>query len=180
MPLARGSSGIVGNGNGDANDVFNLNNTWLRAIQPTDNEGVVQVELIFPGHYAPRATHTHLLVHQGGYILPNNTITGGNVSHVGQVFFDQDLVNEIDTFYPYTTNPNAILPNSRDMALASEAVTTDPVVNYVYVGESASEGLVTWITVGIGTSATYDVQTATWLTADGGVENPVQPNAGAQ
>lgn len=44
-------SGTVGNGNGDANDVSNLNNTWLRAIQPTDNEGVVQVELIFPGHY---------------------------------------------------------------------------------------------------------------------------------
>lgn len=98
-------SGTVGNGNGIANDVSNLNNTWLRAIQPTDNEGVVQVELIFPGHYAPRATHTHLLVHQGGYILPNNTFTGGNVSHVGQVFFDQDLINEIDTFYPYNYQP---------------------------------------------------------------------------
>lgn len=173
-------SGTVGNGNGNADDPSNLNNTWLRAIQPTDNEGVVQVELIFPGHYAPRATHTHILVHQGGYVLPNNTFTGGNVSHVGQVFFDQDLINEVDTFYPYTTNPNAILPNSKDMALASEAVTTDPVVNYVYVGESAGEGLVTWITVGINTSAIYDVQTAAWLTADGGVENPVQPNAGGQ
>lgn len=155
-----------------------MNNTWLRAIQPTDSDGVVQVELLFPGHYAPRATHTHILVHQGGYVLPNNTFTGGNVSHVGQLFFDQQLIYDVDTVYPYTLNPNTILSNSQDYALAIEASDTDPVANYVYVGEGIADGLVVWITVGINTSAIYDVTLAAFLTADGGVEDSVQPIAG--
>ncbi|KAH8647742.1 putative dioxygenase [Xylariales sp. PMI_506] len=176
-------SGTVGNGNGNPDDESNLNNTWLRAIQPTDADGVAQVELLFPGHYAPRATHTHILVHQGGYVLPNNTLTVGDegyISHVGQIFFDQDLIDAVDAYWPYSTNPNAILPNARDMVLSDEAVTTDPVTNYVYVGDDLADGILAWITVGINASAVYNVHPAAWWTADGGVENPDPPTAGNQ
>ncbi|KAK9770234.1 hypothetical protein AB5N19_10985 [Seiridium cardinale] len=86
-----------------------------------DEEGIVQIETLSPGHYAPRATHTHLLVHQGATVVPNNTLAGGNVSHVGQVFFDQDLIYEVDTLYPYTLSPNLVKLNSQDMVLADEA-----------------------------------------------------------
>lgn len=147
-------------------------------MQPTDEQGVVQIETLFPGHYAPRATHTHLLVHQDATVLPNNTLAGGNVSHVGQVFFDQDLIYEVDTVYPYTLNPNAVKLNSQDMVLVAEAEYTDPIVNYVYLGDTIADGILGWITVGINSSAVFAVQNAAWWTANGGVENPDQPQAG--
>jgi protocatechuate 3,4-dioxygenase beta subunit len=35
-------SGVVANGNGDSSDLTNLDNTFLRGLQPTDAEGVAQ------------------------------------------------------------------------------------------------------------------------------------------
>lgn len=43
-------SEVSASGNGNSNDTANLNNTFLRGIQPTDENGVVQFETIFPGH----------------------------------------------------------------------------------------------------------------------------------
>jgi hypothetical protein len=97
---------------------------------------------------------------------------------VGQIFFDQDLIYEVDTVYPYTTNTNAIKLNSDDSVLAVEANTTDPVANYVYVGEDIKDGLVVWVTVGIDPTEMYITDPAAFWTADGGVENPIQPQAG--
>lgn len=175
-------SGTNNTDNGNTADLTNLNNTWLRGIWPTDEEGVVQMETLFPGHYAPRATHTHILVHQNATVLANGTLelNSGTVSHVGQIFFDQGLIDEADTVYPYTLNPYAIKLNSDDMTLATEAVSVDPIAWYVYVGDTLAEGIVAWITLGINSSAIYDVQYAATLTADGGVENPDAPNPGAQ
>jgi protocatechuate 3,4-dioxygenase beta subunit len=45
--------------NGDSSDASNLDATFLRGIQPSNDEGVVQFESIFPGHYTGRATHIH-------------------------------------------------------------------------------------------------------------------------
>lgn len=52
-----------------------LNSTFLRGIQLTDHDGVVQFETIFPGHYSGRAVHTHLLAHTNATIEPNGTIS---------------------------------------------------------------------------------------------------------
>jgi hypothetical protein len=71
-----------------------------------------------------------------------------------------------------------MLPNSQDNAQSIEASDTDPVANYVYVGEDIADGLVVWITVSINTSAFYDVAPAAFLTADSGVEDSVQHIAG--
>jgi hypothetical protein len=111
-------------------------------------------------------------------VLPNNTFAGGNVTHVGQIFFDQQLIYDVDTIYPYTLNPNAVLLNADDYVLAIEGNTTDPVANYVYVGDDLKDGLVVWVTVGIDPNDVYTVDPAAFWTADGGVENPIQPVAG--
>jgi protocatechuate 3,4-dioxygenase beta subunit len=52
-----------------------LNTTFLRGIQLTDHDGVVQFETIFPGHYSGRAIHTHLLAHTNATVQPNGTIS---------------------------------------------------------------------------------------------------------
>ena len=58
------------------------NNTFLRGIQETSDEGYAQFTSIFPGHYTSRATHIHILVHQSdGSLNDNSTYTGGTVIH---------------------------------------------------------------------------------------------------
>lgn len=42
-------SGVNAAGNGNEDEISNLDETFLRAIQPTDINGVVQMETIFPG-----------------------------------------------------------------------------------------------------------------------------------
>lgn len=43
-------SGVVQQGNGNADDTSNLNNTFLRGIAQADDDGVVQFNTLFPGH----------------------------------------------------------------------------------------------------------------------------------
>lgn len=173
-------SGTNNTDNGNGVDPTILNTTFSRAVWPTDDEGVVQVQLPFPGHYAPRATHTHLIVHQDAVELDNGTLlwNTSTVDFVGQMFYDQALIDLADDFYPYTLNPNAIKLNEDDGTLGTLAPVVDPIVWYVYVGDSLDDGLVGWITVGINTTSQYDVQYAASWTADGGVENPDAPNPG--
>jgi protocatechuate 3,4-dioxygenase beta subunit len=56
-------SGLVANGNGNTDDATNLDNTFLRGIQETDSDGVVQFLSVFPGHYSGRTTHHHMVSH---------------------------------------------------------------------------------------------------------------------
>lgn len=83
-------SGVVANGNGDSSDLANINNTFLRGIQETDDDGVAQFTTLFPGHYTSRATHIHIIIHTNATVYENGTL-GQEVSssHVGQAFFDQ-------------------------------------------------------------------------------------------
>ncbi|KAF7586028.1 hypothetical protein BBP40_009662, partial [Aspergillus hancockii] len=52
-------SGVVASGNGNTNDESNLDTTFLRGLQKTNEDGIVQFQTIFPGHYTSRATHIH-------------------------------------------------------------------------------------------------------------------------
>jgi protocatechuate 3,4-dioxygenase beta subunit len=100
-------SGIVANGNGNSADSANLNATFLRGIQATDSEGFAAFSTIVPGHYTGRTTHIHVLAHAPGQwsLQANNTITGGaTAAHVGQIFFDQDLLTEVASC-PLTARP---------------------------------------------------------------------------
>jgi protocatechuate 3,4-dioxygenase beta subunit len=67
-------SGISTSGNYAADG---WDSTYLRGIQETNHEGVVNFDTIFPGHYDDRATHTHLLTHLNSTLLPNKTLEIG-------------------------------------------------------------------------------------------------------
>jgi protocatechuate 3,4-dioxygenase beta subunit len=107
-------SGLVADGNGNSADVSNRNRTFLRGIQKTDSDGVVTFDTLFPGHYDSRTTHYHNIAHFHAERLPNNTIAGGRVSHVAQIFWDQDIINAVESTYPYSTNNIPITPNAED------------------------------------------------------------------
>ncbi|KAL1642796.1 hypothetical protein SLS58_005301 [Diplodia intermedia] len=168
-------SGIAASGNGDSSDTANLDKTFLRGIQSTDEDGVLQFVSIVPGHYTSRANHIHVLAHSPGAWshLPNGTISGGgSTSHVGQLFFDQDLLYEVETFEPYSTNTQEWTLNDEDSILSGEADDIDPVVEYVLLGDSVADGIFSWITVGIDSTANYTVTPAAYYSAEGGYENP--------
>ncbi|OGE56200.1 hypothetical protein PENARI_c003G04693 [Penicillium arizonense] len=169
-------SGIVASGNGDSSDEANLDTTWLRGIQPSDKNGVVYMESIFPGHYTSRATHIHVLTHPVNEttVNANGTISGlytSSSSHVGQIFFDQDLITEVEKTAPYSTNTQDLTTNANDSILSEEADTIDPFMEYVYLGDSVSDGIFAWISMGMDPTEDTTVTPAAYYTEQGGVEN---------
>ncbi|KAE9964255.1 hypothetical protein BLS_008512 [Venturia inaequalis] len=165
-------SGVVSNGNGDTSDTTNLNKTFLRGIQATDDEGVVSFDGHFPGHYTSRATHIHILGHSNVSIASNNTLSNqGKMSHVGQVFFDQDLITEADTIAPYSSNTQEVTLNADDSIATQASVDIDPFMEYVLLGDDLSDGLLAWTSIGVNMSASYDITAAATIYASGGVAN---------
>jgi protocatechuate 3,4-dioxygenase beta subunit len=168
-------SGVQSSSNGNGDDASNLNNTALRGVQKTDADGVAQFKTMFPGHYSGRATHVHVIAHTNAHKLPNNTITGGHISHVGQLFFDQDLISKVEATYPYNTNTIAITENADDhvVIVETEDSNSDPFFEYSLLGDSIHDGVFGWITLGVNVSASYDSDAsyAASLTANGGVSS---------
>ena len=165
-------SGVESSGNGNSNDATNLDNTALRGIQETDSDGVVQFTTLFPGHYSGRTNHQHVVLHENATQLENGTLTGGTVSHIGQFFWDQSLIEEVEATSPYSTNTITQTTNEEDRVFGeqeTEDTTSDPVYNYVYVGDDVSDGLFGWLIIGINTSASYTPTYSFELTSGGGV-----------
>ncbi|KAJ4301486.1 hypothetical protein N0V90_003578 [Kalmusia sp. IMI 367209] len=164
--------GIAGGNANGVSDDRELNNTMLRGIQPSKEEGVVTFETIFPGHYIGRTPHIHVMAHFNTTVLPNNTISGGTISHVGQLFFDQSLISAVEATSPYNTNTQPLTTNEQDFIMAQESETTDPVLHYTLVGNKIEEGLFGWIAFGVDPKANKTVSAAANYGKDGGKANP--------
>lgn len=112
-----------------------------------------------------------MIAHLNPTVLPNNTLTGGTVPHVGQLFYDQDLVDAVEATYPYNTNTIDQTTNAEDrvFGIETEDNGTDPVLEYVYLTDDLTDGLFGWITIAVNTSASYDPAYSYVYTASGGV-----------
>lgn len=86
-----------------------------------------------------------------------HTLTGGTVPHIGQLFWDQSLIDEVEATSPYSTNTVAQTTNAEDRVFSDETsgTTSDPVFNYVRLGDSVEDGLLGWVTVAVDLTATY-------------------------
>lgn len=165
-------SGVVAGGNGNSGDATNINNTAFRGLYPTDDDGVVQFLTLFPGHYTGRATHIHILGSYNGTVLSNNTYAGSVGAHVGQIFFDQSLISEVEATAAYAVNTQQLTLNAADSILKESAATGfDPVVEYALLGDTVEDGLFSWISVGVDTTIAKTVSAAATLTENGGVAN---------
>lgn len=166
--------GVNNQGNGNFADKANINKTFGRGIQPTDEDGVAQFETIFPGHYVGRTTHIHLLAHANATLYQNKTL--GNViysSHIGQTYFDQDLIDDVEALAPYNTNTQTQTTNAGDGILAQAANQDyDPVVEWTLLGDTVAEGLFGWLAYGINITTTDKVTPAVFRYEDGGHTNP--------
>lgn len=147
-------SGVSATGQGG------LDTTFLRGIQQSDSDGVIQFDSIYPGHYTGRTNHIHIKTTADATIYENGTMADdGTTMHIGQLFFDQDLTTEVEATSPYTENQQELTENVDDDIAATEATEEyDPFLSFVYLGDNISDGLLMWITVGIDTSADYSDQ----------------------
>lgn len=169
------TSGVSVSGNYAAGG---YNSTYLRGIQSTDSEGVVQFDTIFPGHYDGRAIHTHLLSHMNVTVNPNNTLLvgTGTVTHNGQLFWNEALRTAVEAVYPYNTNTQAVVSNADDMWSVLQADSSyDPFPEFLYLGADIDDGLFAWKQIGLNTSADWTDDSyysiAGYITAEGGYAN---------
>lgn len=136
-----------GNGNGDPD---NLKNSWLRGVQKSDEDGVVQFRTIFPGHYIGRTNHLHVLVHPDAKPFPNGTILSTTASFVGQLYFPQELANRVEKKAPYNTNKQPVTSNDQDEFLQGDlAQGGNPIIDYKLVTNDISDGVIGWLSYGI-------------------------------
>jgi hypothetical protein len=104
---------------------------------------------------------------------PNNTITGGNVAHVAQVYFDQALIDAVEQTFPYNTNKDRKMKNSADFLMATGARNgQDPVTEYVLLGPKVEDGILAWLNYGIDPTAKYRVSPASHCYEKGCVTDP--------
>ena len=163
-------SGTTENGNGNTNDTNVLKATWLRGLQKTDDEGVAQFDTIFPGHYTGRATHIHTILHLDAEERGNGTIFDLSASHIGQTFWDQSVRDQVELLAPYNTNTQEITSNAEDRVFATEAASSDPVFNYVMLGDHLNDGLLAWLTLGVNTTLSNTINPAAIYYEGGGVQ----------
>ncbi|KAI0008002.1 aromatic compound dioxygenase [Xylariaceae sp. FL0662B] len=150
-----------------------LDTTFLRGVQITDAEGVANFDTLFPGHYQGRVNHIHVTSNQGGQLLENGTYTGGRVNHIGQLYFDQELINAVEGMAPYVSNQMRLTFNRQDFLAAQQASQDyDPFLDYVTLSDDPADGLLMWVTLGINSTAdqTDAVSEGAHYYEDGGVD----------
>ena len=146
--------------------------TFLRGMAPTDASGYVQMITKFPGFYAGPTVHIHVIAHVNGTVLPNGTYAGGAIMNVGYIYFDQSLITEVMRTKPYSENNLTFVTNVDDYVFVDEAKLSDPVLEYVYLGESVTDGIFGWKTFGLDPTANVNVSVASYFQKDGGHTNP--------
>lgn len=109
--------------------------------------------------------------HLNATLNSNNTLSGGAITHVGQMFFDQDLISLVETTEPYASNTQELTTNAEDSIFEGEADGYDPVVEYVLLGDDVSEGIFAWIAFGMDSTSAYNISAAAYWTENGGVVN---------
>lgn len=165
-------AGVIASGNGDSSDLTNVDKTFNRGLAPTDADGLVNFITTFPGHYTGRASHIHILGSHDGTVLANGTYSGGKAASVGQLFFDQDLIAQVEATAAYKINTQTITTNAKDSIFVQSAASGfDPVMEYALLGDAVEDGLFAWISVGVDMTIAKSVSAAATLTATGGVMN---------
>jgi hypothetical protein len=105
---------------------------------------------------------------------PNNTISGGDIVHVAQLYFDQALIDTVEKVAPYNKNTAPHVKNSFDFLLATGAQNgQDPLVEYVMLGPSIEDGILAWLNFGIDPKASYTTSPATLCDSGGCKNNPL-------
>ncbi|KAJ4353828.1 uncharacterized protein N0V89_005558 [Didymosphaeria variabile] len=124
--------------------------TFLRGIQITDSNGMVEYLTKFPGYYASRTTHVHVTVQSD--VTNGTSYSTSGTQHLGQLFFDEDLLSQVYAVEPYNAHLSTLnrTTNAED-SLFSEASADgySAMVSIEMIGDNIEDGLIGYITVGV-------------------------------
>jgi protocatechuate 3,4-dioxygenase beta subunit len=101
-------------------DIVAPSETFLRGNQRTDGRGLCAFDTIYPGWYAGRTVHIHVIVH----LEHRRAVT--------QLYFDDELTDEVFARPPYADRPPRDTTNATDTIFAESGertvlhVTGDP------------------------------------------------------
>ncbi|TEY28630.1 hypothetical protein BOTCAL_1005g00010 [Botryotinia calthae] len=137
-------------------DIHTDDSTWLRGMWPSNDDGMLEMKTIFPGFYVQRAIHIHVQVFTDYVLSSNGTIKTGNSNSIGQLYFDEDVIETILAEEPYASHTEITrLTNAEDNYYPGGfANGYNPVVSIVPAdGEDITKGMIGYITIGIDTTA---------------------------
>jgi protocatechuate 3,4-dioxygenase beta subunit len=155
-----GISGENPGGGSPATGDENLTTTFLRGVQLTDENGAVEFDTIYPGWYGGRTVHIHMKVLVEGeagaatadpeaMATPEGgeTYQSGHTAHVGQLFFDDAISEEVFATDAYArSSEDGKIGNAEDNIFADHG--DDPGF-LVELAGSVADGFTGEITVGV-------------------------------
>lgn len=130
------------------------NQTFLRGLWPSNENGVAEFRTILPGKYGGRAVHIHLKTYSNYTLLSNGSIAGhdgqSGIIHTGQVYFPDELMLETFNTTDYLANLNPFTPNRWDPVYPQEAqLGSDPVVHWEKMGDRLEDGVIAYSTLAV-------------------------------
>ncbi|WVQ71927.1 hypothetical protein IAR50_001469 [Cryptococcus sp. DSM 104548] len=90
------------------------NSTFLRGIQQTDAEGKVTFHTIYPGWYPGRTVHIHMKTHAPAWGGDAISASNETHTHTTQIFFPQELNDQVAENPIYTRNGARRIANVQD------------------------------------------------------------------
>jgi protocatechuate 3,4-dioxygenase beta subunit len=143
-------------GSGADGDPGGASGTFLRGIQLTNADGIAELQTIYPGWYTGRTVHIHMMVHVGGTADEAAGIyDGGEVAHVGQLYFDDAVSDQIFATDPaYAGRDDARRTrNEQDGILGGHLSEPGFLLALTPLGEALEDGFLGEITVGVDPNA---------------------------
>ena len=129
-------------------DLHTDDTTWLRAMWPTDSNGMVEMKTIFPGFYVQRAIHIHLQVYTDWTLHDNGTVTSGNLISTGQLYVNETLSQQVMALEPYASHTQINrTTNAEDSVYGGDTEGGyNPVLDVIAVDGGIENGAVGYIT----------------------------------
>lgn len=129
-------------------DLHTDNTTFLRAMWPTDRNGMVEMKTIFPGFYVERSIHIHVQVYSNWTLHDNGTVTSGNLISTGQVYVNETLSQQVMALEPYVSHTQINRTTNADDSVYFQDTANgyNPVFDVIAVDGDISNGLVGYIT----------------------------------
>ena len=93
-------------------------------------------------------------------------------SRSGQVYFDQDLSAQVEKLEPYRSNTQAVTTNDKDSLLLVDLTVSDPITEYVMLGDKVEDGILAWYSFGLNMTAARQISVAATYYEGGGVATP--------
>jgi len=125
---------------------------FLRGVQISNEQGLVEFSTLYPGWYEGRAVHIHGKVHLGGEVTQK--YAGGHVAHTGQFFFPEDLTERIARMEPYAKRLEIRRTTQEEDGPFNSQHGAQCLLNMEKLGKSEADGFRATITLAIDPPAT--------------------------